>query len=107
MSPQELAMRDAVRQLGKHRGRYVECHLQGGRIVTGVIKRIDDRAFTLANGGLDDQERLFYWQLTAPPRRVRATKQRTANSIQNGVLAGTIGVGIILGVIFIALLVHH
>jgi hypothetical protein len=100
-------MRESVRQLGKHHGRYVECHLQGGRVVIGNIKRIDDRTFTISNSILDNQEKLFYWQLTAPPRRVRAVRQRTANSIQNGVVAGTIGAGIILGIIFIAILVHH
>jgi hypothetical protein len=106
LSQQEIEMRESIRTLGKHRGRYIQCHLQGGRQVTGTIKSIGDRTFTLGTAAFD-QEKLFYWQLTAPPRRVRAVRLRSANVAESGLIIGVIGVGVVLFFILITATAGH
>jgi pyruvate/2-oxoglutarate dehydrogenase complex dihydrolipoamide acyltransferase (E2) component len=106
LTPQEVSMRDALRKLGVRRGRYVRCEWQGGRQVTGTIKSLTDRSFTLKTGVFDENETLFYWQLTAAPRRVRALKQRTAESAEAAAIVGFVGVGVILAVVLITIVGH-
>jgi hypothetical protein len=40
------------------------------------------------------------------PRRVRAVKQRSTQTVEKGIIAGTIGVGVILAILLVVIVAH-
>jgi hypothetical protein len=82
-SPEELAYREAVHELGVDKHRYVHCELLDGKVRTGVIVEIREEGLTLKDG-ITNSQWIAFTALKTPPRPVPAVGTRVVHGLQWG-----------------------
>ena len=99
-TPHALAMREAVRNLGIDRHRFVRVKLLDGRTLTGGILYIRDDQFELSSG-IMGSETLRYSSLQTSPELDPAPAQHLLNGVK---WTGTVAACVVLAPVFIIML---
>jgi len=85
--------RSVVKTLAVHKHRFVHCKLQNGKVLTGLIREMNDQGFSLHTNAVGGTY-IHYNTLAEPPRVVPAVGTR----IKQGAQWTGIGVGIAVAI---------
>lgn len=85
--------RTVVKTLAVHKHQFVHCKLQSGRVLTGLIRNLNDQGFSLHTNAVGGTY-IHYTALAEPPRVVPAVGTR----IKQGAQWTGIGVGIAVAI---------
>ncbi len=92
-TPNDLALRESVRNLGVDKHRFVQCELKDHAIVTGAITSIWGDRFFVRTDIMGSGRTIRYSQLEAPPRPVLAIGAHLKNGLE---WTGLVGLSVAL-----------
>ena len=93
----EARVKLAVSGFENHRGQYVRCQLQDGRVVVGTVVDIRDNNFVLRTGVIAEKT-IEYSAMASEPKPVAGTGQKIVRGAE---FTGMIAVAVVLTPIFI------
>ncbi len=93
LDPSAQEYRFTVQAIGKDRHQFIHCRLKNGKVLTGVIRDVSDRGFSLHSNALGGTY-VFYNSLAETPRRVPAVGTR----IKQGAQWTALGLGIAVAI---------
>lgn len=95
--------RSTVKALAVHRHQFVHCKLQNGKILTGLIRDVNDQGFSLHTNAIGGPY-IHYTNLVEPPRAVPAVGTRIKQGAQWTGVGAIVAVGLPLLVVLSPLL---
>jgi len=95
--------RTVVKSLAVHKHQFVHCKLQSGRVLTGLIRNLNDQGFSLHTNAVGGTY-IHYTSLAEPPRAVPAVGTRIKQGAQWTGVGAIVAVGVPLLIVLSPLL---